>query len=335
VESDDGRYKVGQSKVKLWQRCHYAYHLKHVERLAAKKVSRPLTFGTTIHKLLEEHAEGRDWRVKLNEIDIKNGAMFRAEVEMYGNLVQDIAYIMEDYEAHYENNDIRYIKINGRKAEHAFELEIEPGIFFIGKIDAVGKWRDHRVLVEHKSFKRKPSEDFRWVNVQSAVYSRVMEILGWKPVDGTLWDYIRSKPPSKPMFLKSGALSLAACDSLPSAFKAFAKENKIKTKDYPSLNDQFKAKRSEWFIRTFTPFSKTIVDNIFDQFVEVARDMRDNHGLKKDKSIAEHCKWCDFAQLCRAELTGSDTDFVREHHYYVEEESHEDEIQSQLDEQAD
>ena len=91
-------------------------------------------------------------------------------------------------------------------------------------------------------------------------------------------------------------------------------------------------RRDDWFIRTFTPFSRGIVDNIWKGFIETAKEMKEGHGERKNKSIAEHCKWCDFQALCKAELTNSDVDFVREHHYYVEEKSHEDEIQDQLGE---
>lgn len=325
---EEGRvtFKTGQSKVKQWNECKFSYHLKHVERLRPKKTKRPFTFGGLVHKMLEEHAMGRDPFDVIENVPVADRKLFAAEVEMYGNILEDLEYIMTDYFDFWKKADIKYVSLNGRKAEHAFAIEIEDGLVFQGKIDAVGMWRGHRSLVEHKTFKQRPDENFRWTNVQSSVYIRAMDILGWKSVDGTLWDYISSKPPSTPGILTSGKVSQANINTLPSKVRQFLSDNKFKTKDYPDLLAKAKANRENYFFRVFTPISKTIVDSMFNEFVESSRDMMENHGKRKTKNIGRHCSWCDFQDICRAELTGADSDFIKERNYVVEEKSHEDEV---------
>jgi hypothetical protein len=70
-------------------------------------------------------------------------------------------------------------------------------------------------LLEHKNHKSFPNADHRWRNLQSSVYIRFIEMMGWWKVEGTLWDYIRSKPPTRPQILKSGGVSSRDLDSLP------------------------------------------------------------------------------------------------------------------------
>lgn len=333
MEGSTSVFKVGQSKVKQWLRCKYAAHLKHVERLEPKRTKRPFAFGKIVHHAIELDANGEDWREALN-VDLDTRKMFSAEVEMYGDILTDLDYILTDYFEHWsQKGELKFIKINGKKSEHAFEIELDDGLIFTGIIDGVAKWRTNRALAEHKTFKMRPSEDFRWLNVQSSVYAKAMDILGWKPVDGTLWNYIKSKPPAIPKLLQSGEPSQAKIDSLPSVFKQWCKENGFKAKNYPTLLKSLAENRSEYFFRVFTPISRNVVDNVYEGFVEAAIDMRDNLGKKKHKTIDQHCKWCEFASICRAELTGADADFIKEREFKVSESNqHEDEIAAKLDE---
>ena len=68
--------KVSQSKVKMWRQCKFAYHCKHVEKLRKKTKSRPLTFGTLVHEMLEAHANGDDPFDQLNKASVINAKLF-------------------------------------------------------------------------------------------------------------------------------------------------------------------------------------------------------------------------------------------------------------------
>lgn len=328
VENDI--FKVSQSKVKTWLSCKKRYHYRYIEKLKRIKKGRPLQFGSIVHDMLEAHANGEDPFKKLEEIELENGKLFRAEIDMYGELVVDIGFIMEDYFSYWggkDKNSVKPIIINGKGAEHEFAvpLDRDPNILITGKIDMVGKSPDKlKWLVEHKSFNRRPSEEFRWVNLQSSVYIRIIEQLGWPQVDGTMWDYIHSKPPELPKELKGGNISQAKIYTLPSAVKQFLSDNKLKAKDYPSLMAHAKENRSQYFYRIRNPLSAKVVDGIYSDFIDAILDMRDNHGKKSMRTIERHCQWCDYEPLCKAELLGHDLKFILKREYVRDEKTHED-----------
>lgn len=314
-------FNVSQSKLKTYRRCHYAYHLRYVEKLRRKRKSRPLAFGSLVHTLLEAHANGDDWEDKLTEVSKVEGKMFREELEAYGELIEDVRVIMTSYFANWPDKDLRFVRLNKRNAEHHFDVEIAPGINANGLIDAIGQTPNKlRWIVEHKSFGNQgaPNEDERWRNLQSAVYIRIVDMLGWKAVDGMLWDYIRSKPPSFPELLKNGTVGKRLPDTLPERLASWLKTNKVSDDDKRTLVDHALSNRKRYFQRIFNPVKKQVVDRVFSDFVTTAQEMAERHGKVKCKNIDRHCSWCDYEAICRAELTASDVDFVKEREYVIE-----------------
>lgn len=298
------------------------YHNKFVLGLRRKKVKRPLVFGTIIHEIIEAHLEGKNWKKLLKKIDLDQGSMFRKEREMYGNLIEDIRDIMTDY-FEFWDGQLKPIEHDGRHSEHEFRIELDTDLWFTGKIDAVGKAKGMRWLVEHKSFSRMPSEDERWRSIQAAVYFRALEEMGFKRIDGVLWDYISSKPCNVPGELTAtGKISQARIDSLPSRIERWIEDEGHNKKDYKKLLTDAEANRRNRFIRLYSPVKPRIVDNIWDDFVDTAKEMRDFHGLKKDQNIGRHCSWCDYQPLCKAEVTDSDIDWILKREYQTEDLSH-------------
>lgn len=322
VLTREGQINVSQSKVKTWRRCHRAFHNKFVLGLRKKKPKRPLVFGGIVHEIIEADLEREDWEEKLNQIELDKGKMFRKEREMYGNLIEDIRDIMTDYFIHWEG-DFKPIKFNGRRSEHEFRIELEEGLWFTGKIDAAGRAKKMNWLVEHKTFSRMPSEDDRWRSVQAAVYFRAMEEMGFPAMDGVLWDYISSKPCNVPgQTTKTGRVSQARIDTLPSRLKRWCKEEGHDKKDYKKLFEEARHNRKNRFIRLYSPIKPRIVDNIWDDFVDTAKEIADNFGTKKGQNIDRHCSWCDYQALCKAEVTGSDIEWLISREFEQEDLSH-------------
>lgn len=320
-------FKVSQSKVNTWRRCRYAYHLKYNEKLEPKKKARPLQFGSIIHEMIEADAAGKNPMKVLKEAAKINEKLFDAEREMYGNIVEDIKYIMTAYFDYWEEqpHQIAYLPIKKKFAEHEFEIEIDKGIVAKGKIDAFAKYRKLKTLVEHKSHARIPNEEHRWRNLQSVFYIRIAENLGWMTCEGTLWDYVRSKPPTRPEILKSGALSSRALDSLPAVVMDVIKQNKLKVDDYKELIDQQIKNQSNYFVRVFTPANRSVVDQVYAEFVATSREMMEQSAAHREKTFGQHCTWCSYRALCAAELKGHDADFIREREFVRDGEIIEDE----------
>lgn len=312
-------YSVSQSKVKTYKMCQLAYHYKYVEKLRKKKKSRPLKFGTIVHEMLEAKAKKKDPFEKLDELHEAEKNLFLEEREEYGNIIDDIRFIMTDYFKFYKKDGLITVKKKGIAAEHEFEIEIADGILLNGKIDQVCKTEDGlRWLTEHKTFGKKPPHpDHLWRNLQSSIYMRVLQMLGWKEVDGVLWNYIHSKPPGQLQINKDGSISKRKIVTLPSRLKYDLIQAGEKPSKYKVLMANAKASRERYFQRFYTPVQDSVVDTIFGDFVDTAIEMSENHGKAKTRTFGQHCEWCDFEPLCRAELNGTDTEFLKERNYDV------------------
>lgn len=277
-------------------------------------------FGRLAHETIEAHANGLDPLKHLARVAKRDDKMFRSQREEYGDIVYDTTAIMIEY-FEYWGNSLTYVPLSDdKKAEHSFEVEIAKDIVAVGKIDAVGKWKGLRTLVEHKTAARMPNEDSRWRQVQDAIYIRVNDMLGLKPLDGTLWDYIRSKSPARPQVLKDGSLSAKGLDTLPVVVRDIMEEHSTSERDrkYAGLVKQAIANRPNYFQRIFSPLKKNTVDLVWASFLNTAKDIaRDPE--KSDMNIGFGCQMCDFEPICRAKLTNSDYHFVIEKDYYVSE----------------
>lgn len=325
VLTEDGQINISQSKVKLWRQCRRAYHWKFVMMLQKKIRKRPFMFGGIVHDIIEAEAEGLDWNEVLDKIELDNKKLFKKEIAMYGNIIEDIRFIMTDYFDYWDGHpsQIKAIKHDGRRSEHEFRIELDDGLWFTGRIDMVGKAKGLRWVVEHKTFSRMPSEDERWRNVQGSVYFRALEVMGFKPFDGVLWDYVSSKPPSVPGELTAtGRVSQKKIDSVPSKVKWWLKENGHKRKDFAKLIESTEANLSNRFIRVFTPVKRPVVDQVWEDFVDTAKEIQECHGRKKDQNIGRHCGWCDYQALCKAEVTGSDVEWIIDRDFVKEDDSH-------------
>ena len=320
-------FRTSHAKVKLYRKCRAAFNYKYNLKLKKKTVPRPLQFGRMVHEMIEEQANGKDPFKHLAKIAKRDERLLRLHSEDYGDIVDDVRIIMTEYYEFWKNSDMEYISYNGKKSEHSFAVEIAPGIEAIGYIDNFARANKLRWLVEHKSGKNMLNDDHRWRNLQSAVYIRLVDMIGLRSLDGTLWDFIRSKPPSAPQLLKNGDLSARGLDTLPLKVTETFKEMRQKmTSKHEALLKQARANRQNYFKRVFNPLKKNVVDFLYDGFVRTSKEMADNQGNKKmmsEMNIDRHCDWCEFESLCRARLQNLDYDFTMKREYEKREKTEE------------
>lgn len=309
-------YKVSQSKMKTWRRCRQAYHYRYVLGLKKKIKARPLVFGTIVHEMLEADAIGKSPWKTLKRLDKEQGPLFRAEREHYGDIIADAGDIMSEYFQYH--NPLQPISVNGKDAEIEFEVPVAKGIVATGKIDMLAKEKGLRWLVEHKTFgKAIPDEDARWRDLQSALYVRILDMLGVKRPDGLLWDYIWSKSPQTPEFLKSGRVAKRLIVTLPGKVRAWADKHGISQSDRARLMDVAKKNLPRYFQRIMVPIKPQVVDSVFEDFVTTAKEMRNRHDDKPCRNVDRHCTWCDYEPLCRAAFRGGDINFLMRSDYEV------------------
>lgn len=315
-----GVFQVSQSKVKKWRQCRCAYHYRYVERLKKIVKARPLQFGSIVHQMIDADANNECPFELLDEIAADQGKMFAAEREFYGEIVEDIRTIMEGYFDYWEDEPLAFNKIGPRRTEHELEVDLCDGIRLVFVLDGIVRTRNKlRWLLENKTGKSIQSDDDNWRNLQSAVYLRACEMLGIKKLTGVLWNFIKSKPPTKPQILKNGGLSSRKIVTLPSVILKLCEEEELDPNDYEELIDSAKMSMVEYYKRVYTPVQPEVVDQIFADFVTTAQEIADRHGKSSERNIGKHCGWCDYEPICRAELTGGDVDFVKEREYETSE----------------
>lgn len=315
------RFQFSQSKVRKWRTCRLQYHLRYVERLEKKRKSRPLQFGTMVHDMLEADLIGEDPFEVLARYEKEQGKLFKAEIEEFGDIIADVGTIMTSYFDFYRDDKTRPIRYNKQYAEHWLEVPIGEEMQFVMKVDAFARTPNKlRWIEEHKTFSRAPNDDDRWRNLQSCVYIKATELLGMKPFDGILWNYVKSKPPKVPQILKSGDVSTRSIDTLPSVVIALRDELKLpQGGNVADLIAHAERNMKSWFFRVFTPVRTHVVEEIYGDFIDTAQEMMEGHSKKCDRNIGMHCSWCDFEPICRATLTGGDADFVKEKGYDIRE----------------
>ena len=311
-------FKVSQSKVKTYRKCRQAYTFKYVHKLKRKAKSRPLQFGSMVHEMLERHANADDPMDYLTELegDVATMKLFASERDTFGDIIEDARYIIADYLDHWDEDDLIFARKKGESAEFQFEIELLPDVIWNGFFDGIVQTKNKlRWLLEHKTFSRKPNDDERWRNLQSVTYFKANDILGWKPLDGCLWDYVKSKPPARPGILQNGDLSQKRIDTLPSVVYQMIEDRGEEADKYPQLIKMAEANRGQYFDRVHTPVNAEVSAFVFEGFVDTVKDMVDNHGKSAEMNIDKHCGWCDYESICRARLQGLDVDYVIEREF--------------------
>lgn len=298
---------ISQSRIKCWRECKRRYWYRHVRKLQRKRRPRPLLRGTIIHQMIEAHIQKLDpWKVYRSWMK-KYGKVFQEEIELYGDLAAEIKLLMEGYFAFYRRDPMRYLRRKGRKAEFPFELEIASGIVLKGKIDAIGQTRDRRKwLIDTKSHKTLPTSEFKFTDIQSMTYTWVMPRVGLPEPDGVCWDYVRAKTPSTPLLLKDGSMSRKNIDTTWTVYRHALMDAGLKPTDYKDMREHLQGKEEDFYRRVYLPISKTVQDTVVDEMITTAKEIGRRAGKDTTRTIAKHCEWCEFSDLCRAELTGID-----------------------------
>lgn len=312
-------FKVSHSKIKTWRFCRNAYHYKYVEKLRAIKKGRPLIFGSIIHDMCEAWIINDDPWVILEQYENKYKNLFLEEQEMYGDIIGDARRVMEIYFDYYEDDPLEYYEFEGRKAEYPFELPLVEDITINGFIDTAAHSQDGRFwIVERKSGKQFAGEEERFRDIQVATYIPMMQELGFPTVDGVCWDHVRSKAPTIPEMLKSGAMSKKNIDTTWPIYRAALKANKLKVKAYLDMKEKLEGKETQFVRRLYLPIRRPLIKQLMTETKQTAIEMRDTHGKDRTRNMTRNCSFCDYFRLCQGELLGKDTDFIKEHHYTME-----------------
>lgn len=300
-----------QSKVKCWRRCHKSYDYRYGQGLVRRTAPVALLRGTVLHAMMEANILGQDPMVPLGEYAETYSKLWGEEKEQYPS-PEELVSIVNRYNRHWEDDGLTY----GDRAEIEV-VTTHRGLKFKGIIDALPDDRqDRRWLCDHKTHKILPDENARFSDIQTVLYYWAGRKEGLK-VDGILWDYLRTKPPTIPEQLKSGGLSKRAnIDSDYETYMGRILELNLDPRDYSDILE--KVKKNVFFQRVYLPKpSEDLITNVVEEFFDTAHEIE--NSTSKARNITRDCKSCTFFPVCSEEVRGLDSSYTRKQLYTLRE----------------
>lgn len=306
---------ISYSRITGYMSCPYSHYLRYVRRISKKRPERPLYFGTDFHKLLELRNDPKALKTAKQEITDTFYAMPASwQGDVGENYIEDLFTIFGDYQKVYA--DIRQPQVT----EKDFAIEVgkyrgEP-IVFVGKIDELYllKHKGEKMIKigEHKTFSNKPNMDTLVMNPQKCLYAKAVEFLKGILPDRVIWDYIKSVPASEPIWLeKSGRFSEATSTKItPMSWERACKSRGITDKAVIAKGERYAPNISEFFFKVELDIDPRMVDKVWEDYLFVAKQII-RYGEKNTvKCIGRNCSWCSYRDICHAELTGGDPEYI-------------------------
>lgn len=298
-----------------------------MKNLRKRTTPLPLKRGSLIHLLLETHLKGEDWEKVLADYAKKFAELMDEEKEYYGDLPNDAHRIITGYIDHYRQQEpLETLAVElsfGRSKDKIPPVEVLPGVLVKGKIDWLVKDSRGIWTAEHKTVSKQiPTESFRLFDMQTAIYTRVVQLLGYPEPAGIMFDYIRTKPPTMPKMTKQGRLSRAKIVTDYQTYMQAILDNGLNPADY--REELQHAAQQQFYTRKYLPKPDYLVDHLLSDLRIVAAEMKHlaNHP---HRNLSRDCGYCEYEPLCTAELLNLDTEFLLHAEYIVDTGREEDE----------
>ena len=299
--------KFSYSRVSCYLSCPYKHYLRYVERVKKAAKSRPLYFGTDFHKLLELRGDKKALKAQLKQIEEQFYELpANWQSELGDNYPDDLKTIFQDYMHQWKGTPIP------DETEHSFEVKIDKGINFIGIIDELYREDDSIIIGEHKTFNLPPNMNTLVMNAQKSLYCKASQLIWGKLPTKVRWDYIKSSPAKYPVWLeKSGRFSTATSkDITPRSWARACKEHNIDDPEILKQGNQYAGNESNFFFRVEQDVYPEMVDNVFEGFVYTCKDIVKQGDTNKTKNLTKDCSWCEYRDICMAEMSGGDREYV-------------------------
>lgn len=313
---------ISYSRFSSYLRCPYLHFLRYIEKISGKAPSRPLHFGTDFHKLLEVRKDKaqvkKEWKRMRDEFYEMPSSW---QTELGENYPEDLKTIFNDYMHQWKGTPLP------TATEQEFNLPIgsengEP-IAFIGIIDELYIHKNKDIdLGEHKTFNIPPNMNTLVMNTQKSLYCKATEMIWGKLPKKIRWDYIKSTPAKYPVWLeKSKRFSTATSrDITPRSWVRACKERGIDDPEVLSQADNYKGNESNFFFRVEQDVYPEMVEDVFNGFVYTCKDIVRQGHTNKTKNMTRDCAWCEYRDICLAEMSGGDREYVISENFVRKEE---------------
>lgn len=312
-DPDTGAAVVTHSMLKTFRRCPKQTQYKYAMRLQPKVSSKPLTRGTWIHKLLEEHYKGNDWREEHQRQCARFEELFDEERDELGDLPREILGIMEAYFWHYKEHDWKVLE-----TEFTLETKWPDGSIYRAKIDLLVEDQYGLWIVDHKTHKRLPDLGYRILDAQSGLYVWAARRNGLA-VQGHIWNYLVAHAPNKPALNKDGTLSRRKVNTDYVTMLRALKEYGLDPRDFAHQLRMLKSRQYRWGEPQTSPFfrrdvlekSPAMLKQIAQEAYHTTKRM-DAYPWDRPEMVERvpdrSCAFsCSFTDLCSLELFGGNT----------------------------
>lgn len=230
------------------------------------------------------------------------------------NYVDDLFNIFQDYQTVYEGTRQPQI------TEQEFELEVgkfrdEP-IVFVGKIDEMYLLKKHGEKLikvgEHKTFTNKPGMDILVMNPQKCLYAKAVQFLRGILPERVIWDYIKSSPASEPIWLeKSNRFSEASSSKItPMSWERACEARGITDPVVIARGERYAPNINEFFFKVELDIDPRMVDKVWEGYMFTAKQIIRFGEKNRTRNITKNCSWCPYRDICHAELTGGDPEYI-------------------------
>lgn len=313
---------ISYSRFSTYLRCPYKHFLSYYKGLVLKKPVRPLFFGSDFHKLLELRKDPEALAEAQKQIGEKYYDLpAQWQSELGDDYLFDLQCIFSDYMEVYKDAK------QPTQTERPFRILMghyrgEP-LYFIGVIDELYKYRRNGQkmckLGEHKTFSRRPDKNVLIMNTQKNLYAKAVELdLGVMP-KSVIWDYIHSKPADMPIWLpKSNRFSMAKTKTItPYSWRRACELYNVTDRATLLLGNQYATNVDEFFFRCELDIIPNMVDSIWQDFRYTCRDIARQGHKNKSKNMTPDCKFCNYRDICHAELTQGDVKYLIQRNYDV------------------
>jgi hypothetical protein len=306
-----GKFISTHSMLKTFRRCPKQFEYKYVERLKPRILGRPLRAGTWMHKLQEVHYAGGDWEAEHQRMTYRFNELFDEEKSEIGDLPNDCHRMFQSYLWHYATDDWKVLE-----TEFTIEVELPDGTLFRCKVDLLIEDQYGLWVVDHKWHKTLPTHEYRILDSQSADYIWACHKAGI-PVQGHIWNYGRSKPPTIPELIKSGKRISRWSNidtDFPTAMRFFRDHPEIDKRPYLAKLRRLKAAQYRFGeMQTSTYLKRVVVEKNAQMINRSAREMFHTHQRMHDypwhrTNMVERVPdrscifMCSFTDICSAEL---------------------------------
>lgn len=302
--------KISNSRFDTYHRCPYAHYLRYYEGLSAKYKGRPLSFGSDFHTLLQYRGDKQELKKAKREIKKVFYDLSPAQQQIIGgeDYLTDLTLIFSDYRKVYKDSPMPTF------TEREFSIKVgdykgEP-IIFNGIIDGGFVYRKSGQKVvdieEHKTFGRKPDMNTLVMNTQKCMYAKAYHFKTGILPQRVIWDYICSTPAAEPVYLvNSNRFSLAASKKItPYSYLRACDRHEIDDPTIRAEAERYQSSLGEFFFQVPQDVVPTMVDTVWDGFMYTARDIIRQGYKNKTRYLTRDCVWCDFKDVCNAELSG-------------------------------